>query len=349
MPQETSGRVSKMARMADLPADAETRPLKPSSIKLLNWADYLSGDLLKGFEAKTGIRVDESCIDRNDDFIARVSAGERFDVIMPTDWAAEALLKAGLLQPLDMELLPNWEHVTQPYFQAPPYDPGGAGRKYTSVCYFGTEGFAVRLDQIAMPRKSWQMLYDPDYAGQIAMLDGSREVLGPALFLLGADPNTTDPAVLDKAAAMAIAQKRLVTMYDTTALARRILDGTPIVECWDGDVAAAISQGAPGIRYVLPSEGYRVWADAPCIPANAYEPAAAHAFLDYLLEPHVAAANADLMGYQPVVPAADPLVRSLVQRSMRPTDEHMRAGTFLRDLGEFNATFESAYAKVRAA
>ncbi len=334
--------------MAD-PPDAQTRSHRPAAIKLLNWADYLSADLLKGFEAATGIRVDEVWVDRNDDFIARVAAGERYDVIMPTDWAAEALLHAGLLQPLDMELLPHWEEVTQPYFQAPPYDAGAGGRKYTSVCYFGTEGFAVRLDRIAMPRKSWQMLYDPDFAGQISMLDGSREVLGPALFLLGADPNTTDPALLDRAAAMAVAQKPLVTMYDTKALARHILDGIPIVECWDGDVAAAITQGAPGIRFVLPSEGYRVWADAPCIPASAYEPAAAHRFLDYLLEPQVAAANADIMGYQPVVPAADPLVRSLVQRSMRPTDEQMRAGTFLRDLGEFNETFERSYTKVRSA
>jgi spermidine/putrescine transport system substrate-binding protein len=338
--------VSKTVLMTD-PPEAQARSVKPSSIKLLNWADYLSSDLLKGFEAKTGIRVDESWIDRNDDFVARVAAGERYDVIMPTDWAAEALLKAGLLQPLDMELLPNWENVTQPYFRSPPYDPGGAGHKFTSVCYFGTEGFAVRLDRIAMPKKSWQMLYDPDYAGQITMLDGSREVLGPALFLLGADPNTTDPILLDQAAAMAVAQRPLVTMYDTKALARRILDGTPIVECWDGDVAAAITQGAPGIRYVLPSEGYRVWADAPCIPANAREPAAAHRFLNYLLEPRVAARNADHTGYQPVVPAADPLVRSLVQRSMRPTDEQMQAGTFLRDLGEFNAAFEQSYAKVR--
>ena len=319
----------------------------PASIRLLNWGRYLSVDTLEGFEAETGIRVDETTINANEEFIRRVAAGERYDVIIPEDWAAEVLIDAGLLQPLDMDLLPNWEHVTQPYFQAPPYDPGSDGVKYTSIFCFGTEGFAVRLDRIAMPKRSWQMLYDPDYRGQIAMLDGSREVLGPALFLLGADPNTTDPGLLDQAAAMAVAQKPLVTMYDTKALARRIVDGTPVVECWDGDVAAAITQGAPGIRYVLPTEGYRVWADAPCIPANAYEPAAAHRFLDYLLEPRVAAANADIMGYQPVVPAADPLVRSLVQRSMRPTDEQMQAGTFLRDLGEFNVAFEQCYAKVR--
>ena len=300
-----------------------------------------------GFEAETGIRVDETTINANEEFIRRVTIGERYDVVIPEDWAAEALINAGLLQPLDMDLLPNWEYVTQPYFRCPPYDPGTDGAKYTAIFCFGTEGFAVRLDRIAMPKKSWQMLYDPQYRGQIAMLDGSREVLGPALFLLASDPNTTDRALLDAATAMATAQKPLVTRYDTQGAAQSILDGTAIVECWDGDVAAAITQGAPGIRYILPSEGYRVWADAPCIPANALHPAAAHRFLNYLLEPRVAARNADHTGYQPVAPAADPLVRSLVQRSMRPTDEQIRAGTFLHDLGEFNAAFDQSYAKAR--
>jgi spermidine/putrescine transport system substrate-binding protein len=320
---------------------------KPSSIRLLNWGRYLSAETLTGFEAETGIRVDETTINANEEFIRRVTVGERYDVIIPEDWAAEALINAGLLQPLDLELLPNWEHVTQPYFRCPPYDPGTGGTKYTATFCFGTEGFAVRLDRIAMPRLTWQMLYDPRYKGQIAMLDGSREVLGPALFLLASDPNTTDQALLDAATAMAVAQKPLVTRYDTQGAAQSILDGTAIVECWDGDVGMAITQGAPGIRYVLPTEGYRVWADAPCIPANAEHPAAAHRFLDYLLEPRVAARNADHTGYQPVVPAADPLVRSLVQRSMRPTDEQIRAGTFLHDLGGFNAAFDQSYAKAR--
>ena len=322
----------------------------PGSIRLLNWADYLSTELLKDFEAETGIRVAETYVDRNDDFIDRVRAGEQYDVILPTDWAAEALLNEGLLQPLDLELIPNWEYVTQPYFQAPPYDDGTGGSKFTSVCYFGTEGFAVALDKIANPKKTWQMLYDPAYRGQISMLDGSREVLGPALFMLAGDPNTTDQTMLDAATAMAVAQKPLVALYDSSAIAPRVGEGLPIVECWDGDVAAAITHGARGgISFILPIEGFRVWADAPCVPANAQHPRVAHRFLNYLLEPRVAAKNADITGYQPVIPAADPLIKSLVQRSMRPTDEQLGRGTFLRDLGPFNAAFDQAYARVRAA
>jgi spermidine/putrescine transport system substrate-binding protein len=330
------------------PPHAPSGPFKPTAIRLLDWARYLSPHVLIDFEAKTGIAVQETTINSNEEFIRRVSAGERYDVALPEDWAAEALIKAGLLQPVDLEKLPNWEQVTQPYFQAPPYDPGTDGEKYTSIFCFGTEGFAVRLDKIAIPARSWQMLYDPEFRGRIAMLEGPRNVLGPALFLLASDPNTTDQALLDAATAIAVAQRPLVVSYDTQAAAQNIVDGVSIVQCWDGDAAAAISQGAPGIRYLLPNEGYRVWADAPCIPANAPNPAAAHRFLDYLLEPAVAAKNADYSGYQPVVPAAEPLLHSLVQRSMRPTDEQLRRGTFLRDLGPFNAAYEAGYARLHA-
>jgi len=319
-----------------------------SLIRLLNWNDYTAPAVLARFAAETGIAVEEVFVERNEDYIDRVTAGEVFDVIMPTDWAAAALANAGLLQPLDMERLPNWRHVTQPSFQHPPYDIGVGDQKYTSVYMFGTEGFAVALDKVEKPRRSWEMLYDPTYAGQIAMVDGSREVLAPALFLLGAGPNTTDRETIERATQMAIEQRRLVLAYDAQDVMRRIVDGVPLVHCWDGDVAAALTRGATGIRYMLPREGYRLWADAPCIPANAPDPDAAHRLLDFLLQPDVAAQNADFAGYQPVVPAAEPLIRSLVQRVVRPTDEQIAVGTFLRDLGEFNAVYEAAYQRVRA-
>jgi spermidine/putrescine transport system substrate-binding protein len=328
----------------------ETVPLhgtrKPAAIKLLNWAGYFRPSLLAEFEAETGIHVHETRVSANEEFIRRVTAGERYDVINPTDWAAEALVNAGLVQPLDMESLPNWTHVARTRFAAPRYEAGGD--KYTSVFCFGTEGFAARIDMLPAVRQSWEMLYDPDFSGQIAMLDGSREVLGPALFRLGASPNTTDQAVLDEATAMAMEQRPLVVGYGAQVAVEHIVQGTPLVECWDGNAMAAISRGVPQVRFVMPREGFRIWADAPCIPANAAEPAAAHLLLNYLLEPSVTAKNVDYTGYQPVAPAADPLIKSALQRSMRPTDERLARGTFLRDLGDFNTAFARAYARVRS-
>jgi len=318
-----------------------------ASIRLLNWRDYLSPVCRSGFEKETGIRVDEVFVDSNDEFIARLADGEVVDVAIPTDWAVEALAGAGLLRPLDMGLLPNWRHVTHLHLREPPYDPGAGGEKYSSVYMFGTEGFAVRLDEVPVPHRTWEMLYDPAYAGRIVMVDGAREVLGPTLFLLGSDPNETDPGVLERATVKAVEQKPLVIAYDSSTESRSLLDRVVLMHCWDGDVAAAISQGAGPLLYVLPEEGFRVWADAPSIPASAPDPAAAHRFLDYLLIPEVAAQNANFTGYQPVVPAAEPLIRSLVQRSMRPTDEQIEAGTFLRDLGEVDAAYEECYRRIR--
>lgn len=322
--------------------------MSPATLRLLNWNDYTAPTVLARFAAETGITVDEVYVESNDEYIRRLAAGEVFDVVMPTDWAAAALATAGLLQPLDMDRLPGWHHVTQPEFQHPPYDLGDGDQKYTSVYMFGTEGFAVNLGEVPRTKRSWEMLYDPAFAGRITMVDGSREVLAPALFLLGAGPNTTDPEAIERAAEMAREQRPLVLAYDSQDVKQRIVDGVALVHAWDGDVAAALSAGATGIRYELPVEGYRVWADAPCIPANAGDPEGAHRLLDFFLQPDVAAANADFGGYQPVVPAAEPLMRSLVQRSMRPTDEQLAAGTFLRDLGDAQRLYDEAYARARA-
>ena len=334
------------------PAEHSRSPGGPVSepqttIRFLNWHDYTAPSVLERFAQETGVRVVESYVDKNDDYVERITAGEVFDVIMATDWAAAALAKAGLVQPLDMRLLSNWRQVTQPFLQRPSYDPRTDGNKYTSAYMFGTEGFAVRLDKVDAARSTWEMLFDAAGHHMVCMVDGSREVLAPALFLLGSDPNTTDADLISKAADMLIEQRPHVMAYDAKTLTKRIIGGIPLVQCWDGDAAAAVSAGVTQVRYMLPREGYRVWADAPCIPANAPDPEAAHRFLNYLLQPQIAAENADFAGFQPVVPAADPLVKSLVQRSMRPTDTQVSRGTFLEDLGSGNALYEEAYARVR--
>jgi spermidine/putrescine transport system substrate-binding protein len=318
------------------------------SIRFLNWVDYVAPHVLARFEAETGVHVEETYFSTDAECVARVTAGESFDVVLSTDYVSAGLRNAGLLQPLDMERLPNWRHVTNQRLRQPPHDPETDGHKYTSVLYFGTEGFAVQIDKVARIRSSWEMLFDPAFKGEIAMVDGSREVLAPALFLLGSSPNTTDRELLDEATAMATEQRALVSVYDSDTPQQRIVDGVAIVHCWDGDVGRAISSGATQVRYILPQEGFSLWVDGPCIPVSARDPEAAHRFIDFLLEPEVAAANANYSGYHPVVAAAEPMIRSLVQRSLRPTEEQIEAGTFLDDLGEFSAAYEAAYARVLA-
>jgi spermidine/putrescine-binding protein len=318
------------------------------SIRLLTWADYLAPTALSRFEVETGIRVEGVSFKNEDEAAARVIAGEPFDVVVASDYVAERYRNAGVLRPLDMDRLPAFSGVTDARLRRPPHDPETDGHKYTSVLYFGTEGLAVRIDKVAHVRSSWDILFDREFGGRIAMLDGAREVLSTALYLLGESPNTTDRDVLERATDMLVEQRRLVVVYDSDTPWRHIVDGVAIVHCFGGDVARALNAGATQVRYFRPKEGFTIWVDGPCIPLSASDADAAHRFIDFLLKPEVAAANADFSGYHPVVGAAEPLMKSLVQRSMRPTPEQIEEGTFLADVGDFNAVYESCYRKVRA-
>lgn len=323
----------------------------PATLQIFNWTQYVSPKALKEFEKKYGVKCKVATYGSNEALVKALDAGQGpYDVVFPTDAFVTTLINAGQLQGLDMALIPNFVNVTDPVFRKPSFDPETDGKKYSVPYMFGTTGFVARLDKITTTGDTWEMLYDPRYKGKIAMLDGSREVLGPPLFMMGSTPNTTDQAELDKATAKAVAQKPLVVKYDSSDVATTIGSGTPLTECWDGDAAAAIAKlGMSKIKYVLPNEGFTAWNDGLCIPRNAPSPYAAHLFLDFMLEPAIAAENANYTGYQPVVAAADPMIKSLVQRAMRPTPDVLSRGVISKDLGAFNKQFDAAWEKVQNA
>ena len=323
----------------------------PATLQIFNWENYTSPIVLKEFEKKHGVKCKVTTYSNNEEMVKALEAGEGpYDVIFPTDSFVTTLVNAGQLQGLDMDLIPNFVNVTDPVFQKPSFDPETDGNKYSVPYMFGTTGFVARLDKIEVTGTTWEMLYDPRYKGKIVMLNDPRQVLGVPLFMMGSDPNTTDQTELDEATAKAIEQKPLVVKYDSDQIAQTIAGGNPLTHCWDGDAAAAISKhGMSKVKYVLPSEGFTAWTDGICVPKNAPSPYAAHLFLDFMLDPAIAAESANYCGYQPVVAAADPMITSLVQRAMRPTPDVMSRGVVNKDLGDFNKQYDAAWEKVQNA
>jgi spermidine/putrescine transport system substrate-binding protein len=323
----------------------------PQSIRIYNWGFYLSPKVKRGFAEQTGVKVVEDRFGSLDRMMATVEKGSPlYDVVFSSDVFDAMMRKADLIRPLDVDLLPNLANVTDPALRTPSFDDESDGHKYTVPYMFGTTGFAVRLDLVEEPRTSWDMLYDKKFEQRLSMLDGSREIIGPALFTEGFSLNTTDQGELDRATQKAIAQKPLVTTYDSVTQKKRIVDGLPLVQCWDGDAVGAINDiGLSKVRFVLPDEGFQIFADGLVVPKTAPSPYAAMLFLDYLLDAKVAAENSNYIGYQSAVAAADPMIESMVQRALRPTSEVLARGTLAEDLGDFNDAFESAYEQVMSA
>lgn len=323
----------------------------PASLIFYNWTEYTSPGVMKELEKEHGVKVQLKLYESNEELQKNLAGSGPYDVIVPEDAYVTIFAKAGLLQPLDMSLIPNFDkYVIGDLFKKPSFDPGADGKKYSVPYMFGTIGLAVRLDAIVDPPNSWDLIYGDKYKGQISMLEGAHEVLGPALLSLGYSYNTTDQGQLDEATAKAISQKPLVTEYNSSGMAKRIMSGLPLVECWDGDATLAMNKiGISKLRYLLPDEGYNVWMDGVCVPKNAPSPYAAHLFLNFMLDPVNAAASANYIGYQPVVEAADPMIKSLVQRALRPSPEVISRGTLAADIGAFESAFQAAYKKVQKA
>jgi spermidine/putrescine transport system substrate-binding protein len=324
----------------------------PSQLNLWNWAGYISPKVLKDFEKEYGVKCVVKPIRSLEASVRELgSQPSAYDVFFSADTYITPLREAGLLRPLDMSLIPNFANVTQQAFRSPPFDPGSDGDKYTVPYMFGTVGIAVRIDKVADPGESWDMLFDPRNRGQVGMIQLMREMFSAALFSLGYSPNTTSQSELDEATDALIKQKRLYAQnIDMTAPATVIINGNGFTECWDGDAIYAMNElGLKRVRYVLPSEGYIVWSDALCIPKKAASPYAAHLFLNFILDPANAAACANFLGYQPVVEAADPLIKSMMQRSLRPTEDVLARGVFIEDVGDFTAQYEAAFKKVQKA
>jgi spermidine/putrescine transport system substrate-binding protein len=325
----------------------------PEEIVIYNWSDYMSPKCLKDFEEEYGVRARETYYDGNEAMFAKLRAGATgYDVVFPTDMWVTILIKSGLLQPLDMDLLPNFANVTQKVFQKPPFDDPDArdGEKYSVPYMFGTTGYAATLAKVPQPQDSWQQLWDPAYERGISMLNAPRETLGVGLIKLGYSPNTTVQEELDAAAQQCIGQKPLVLKYDSTNTRRSIVEGLPLTHCWDGDVGLAIKAiPAENVRYVLPSEGYIVWADGIVIPKAAPNPYAAHLFLNFMLDPVNVGEAANYIGYQPVVTAGMEYVTNETQKTMRPTDEVIDKGVLNEDVGDFQRNYDDAWREVMSA
>ena len=325
----------------------------PESITLYNWSDYMSPKCLTDFEDTYGVKVKEAFYDGNEALYAKMSAGATgYDVIVPTDMWVTILSKSDLIQPLDMSKIPNFKYVTDVVFQKPPFDnPDEQGGKKYSVPYmFGTTGYAATLEKVPSPLNSWEQLWDEQYKGEISMLNAPRETLGVGLIKNGYSPNTTSQEELDTAVESLIQQKPLVLKYDSVNTRRSIVQGQALTHCWDGDVGLAIKDIPPeSVQYVLPAEGYIVWADGIAIPKATENLYAAHLFLNHMLDPKQAGQAADYIGYHCAVPEGVQYYTDPMQVKMRPTAEQIAAGKLAEDVGEAQGMYDEAWRAVVAA
>ena len=323
----------------------------PVTLKVMNFANYMPEDIAERFEAETGHKMEVTLTSSNEDAIAKLQASPEgtYDVVFLTSPFAEGMIKAGGLETLDHEQIPNLSNLYPEATQL----AVDVGNVYTVPYSWGTTGICYRTDLVGNETiDSWGDILDPgpDLAGKVTMLDEERWILMPALKTLGFSTNTTDPDELAQASEMTIAAKDKLLGFDAETFYTKLDSGeAAAVMGWDGWCNYVADTSTLG--WALPSEGSDLWADMMAIPAGSSHVAAAHQFIDFILEPENGQWVAENILYK--VPnkasmdALDPeLLETYPNLAMSPAD--LLAQEALRDLGEGQPAFTDAVTKVKA-
>ncbi len=324
-----------------------------SRLNFFIYPDYMDPEVIQEFETTYGVKVVIDYYDTNEALLAKLQAGGvgLYDVVVPSGYGITVLRKQDLLEPLDLDKLPNLEHL-MPRFLDPPFDPGN---RYT-VCYmWGTTGLGVRKDRLPpgtpLP-DSWAVLFDPAASlGPFSMIDDQRETIGTTLKYLGHPINSVDPAHLRQAEELLIQQRRRALTWASSSTSRDLLSsGDVVVQMnYSGDIALAASEN-PEVAYVIPKEGASIWTDNLALAKQAPHREAAHAFLNFLLDPGVAARLANFTKYatpnQTALADVDPTLRD--DPALYPPPEVQRRLEFVVDVGEATRLYAETWVRVKA-
>lgn len=322
-------------------------------ISFLNWQDYIDPDLLREFTDKTGLEVGYETYASNDELERRLTAaavtrkGGRkatsFDLIVPSANLFSRLMAADALRAFDdsivtstltAELNPRLEQRADP------------DNRYSIPWAAGTTGIGYDTRVFAEP-PTWEVFLDPQYAGRMSLLDETREAFAAALFLLGEDPNTTDPGVV------AAAEKKLRAMLVNSSLnSATYLDGLAegelvVAQGFNTDVLQAQARN-PDLGYVVPEAGGTTWVDLLCIPTDAPNPDGANEFVAFYLDPEVSARNAEYnhvaTGNLAARAAVDPAL--LADPAVYPPPAVEKVLVALRDLGDAEELYLQAWERL---
>jgi spermidine/putrescine transport system substrate-binding protein len=292
--------------------------LTPESgtLKVYNYAEYISPDVLAAFEEEYGVKVEVTTFTSMDEAVARLSSGQaEFDVFFPTTDVIGKLAAGRVLQPVNKSYLPNvanvWESLQDPF-----YDQGSV---YSVPYVMFTTGIGYRTDEVANPPESYDnpydIFWDPAYRGQVYLLEDDREVFGMALLRMSNDNdvNTEDPELIEQALA-AVMELTDVVNVKVGAEAYIVLPEkrTWVHQAWAGDVVNAQyylpeGESIDNIGFWYPREaGGIIGSDTIAILRGAAKPVLAHTFMNYLLDSANALENYGWLGYQPPQNSIDP-------------------------------------------
>ncbi len=268
-------------------------------VNVCSWGEYIDEDLIGQFEEATGIRVNYQTVESNETLYSLLkSGGADYDVVVPSDYMIAKLIEEDMLEELDYSNIPNYALIDE-RFKGLSFDPG---ERYTVPYTWGTLGIIYNRNMVDGEISSWSALYDDRYAGNVLLINNSRDAMGAALMYLGYSVNTTDPDEI-RAAFQVIedANRRGVFQGRVMDEVFQKMEGgnAAIATYYAGDYLSMVENQADGVdlAFVIPEEGSNWFVDAMCVLKDAPHKEAAEAWINFIASTEANLANMDYIWY----------------------------------------------------
>ena len=276
----------------DVDASACEAGQTDGDLSFYNWAEYIDPELIKDFETETGINVEYTEYESNEQMLAQVEAGAAvYDLVVPSDYMVDTMRQEDLLIPLNFDAIPNATNIAAEW-RNPPFDPEG---QFHVPYQWGTTGIGISYEALGDNEPSWGLIFDPDMAaqfdGRISMLDDAPEAISAALKYLGYSivdvvDRQDEEAIRQAGQLLADTRDRLVK-FDSVNFGDDLVNGeVDVAHGWSGGFASSFDSADAweDYVYVIPKEGGVRWVDTMAVPVTAEHPCSAHAMINFLLE-----------------------------------------------------------------
>ncbi|GCF94454.1 spermidine/putrescine ABC transporter substrate-binding protein [Enterococcus florum] len=264
-------------------------------LNIYNWGDYIDPELLKQFEEEYGYKVNYETFDSNEAMEAKIKqGGTSYDIAIPSEYMIQKMKKEELLLPLDHKKIKGLNNIDERFLDQD-FDKNN---QYSIPYFWGTLGI-VYNDKFVDGEKirHWEDLWRPELANNIMLIDGAREVMGLSLTTFGNSINSKNRQQLNQA----VEKLNQLTPNVKAIVADEIKmymanEESAVAVTFSGEAADMMGQNEH-LHYVIPPEGSNLWFDNIVIPKTSANQEGAYDFINFMLRPESAKANAEYIGY----------------------------------------------------
>ena len=278
----------------------EIEALRGTTLYVYNWGEYISDgsddslDVIKEFENRYGITVVYDTFDNNETMYSKLkSGGVAYDIVIPSDYMIERMISEGMLEKIDLSNIPNYEYIPEKY-RSLSYDPQN---EYSVPYTVGMVGLIYNTEMVSEAPTSWNALWDKNYSGEILMFNNPRDAFAIAQSILGMDYNMQSEAAWKVAAELLKEQKAVSPTYVSDEVFNMMESGEAAFAPYYAGDFLSMQDNNPALALVYPEEGVNFFVDAMCILKGSQNKRAAELFIDYMLDPEIALANAEYICY----------------------------------------------------